>query len=136
MGQAVYYYPASSGIYGLTCHLELGRIGFNDISLSYAVDERERKTRTKAVLRSVLYTLLELNGAMRNTQLPHFVALQGVISVSQRGDIPAPLISPLAGGVDDSELYINEMRNWHTCWVKSMHHQYSACHLRALVTLR
>lgn len=111
LGQAIYYHDASSGIYALTCHIELGRIGLNDISLTYAIDEQERTSRAKAVLQSVLYTLLEMNGAMRNTQLPHFVALEGVIARSQRGDIPAPLISPLAGGMDDTKLYIAEMEN-------------------------
>jgi CRISPR-associated protein Cst2 len=49
----------------------------------------------------LLYTFLELNGAMRSTQLPHLVALEGVLTTSS-STIPAPLISPLIGDNEDS----------------------------------
>ncbi len=95
LGQAIFHRPASSGIYAVVCHLELGRIGYNDISQAYALDDAERARRAKALIQSVLHTFVELNGAMRATQLPHLVALQGAITWSGSGAIPAPLISPL-----------------------------------------
>src|SRR5206468_10569392 len=103
LGQSIFHRPASSGIYAIVCHLELSRIGYNDIKQIYAIDEAERQHRASLLLESILYTFIELNGAMRSSQLPHLVALEGVLTTST-GVIPAPLISPLIGG-DDSDMY-------------------------------
>jgi CRISPR-associated protein Cst2 len=103
-GQNIFHRPANSGIYALVCHLELSRIGYNDITQKYAVSEEERKKRMTVLLESVMYTFLELNGAMRATQLPHLVALEGFISTSSSA-IPAPLVSPLIGGAENQFAY-------------------------------
>jgi CRISPR-associated protein Cst2 len=100
LGQSIFHRPASSGIYAIVCHLELARVGYNDIKQQYAIDEPTRKERAALLLESLLYTFIELNGAMRSTQLPHLVALEGVITTSS-STTPAPLISPLLGGSDD-----------------------------------
>lgn len=105
LGQAIFHRPASSGVYAIVCHLELGRIGYNDISQTYALDEGQRATRARALVQSVMHTFLELNGAMRTTQLPHLVALEGIVTWSSSGAIPAPMVSPLAGGREDSNVY-------------------------------
>ncbi len=93
-GQAIVHRPASSGIYAIVLNLESARIGFNDISQSYAIDEKERENRLKILLESVLYTFVEPAGAMRSTQNPHILDFKGVISVSH-DVVPAPCISPL-----------------------------------------
>nr|WP_290668285.1 DevR family CRISPR-associated autoregulator [Ardenticatena sp.] len=93
--QPIFHRPASSGVYATVATLELARIGFNDISQRYAVDEEERQQRYAALLRSVLYTYVEPNGAMRSTQNPHIWHFEGVVTVS-RGLLPAPSVSPLA----------------------------------------
>lgn len=103
-GQAIFHRPASSGVYAVVCHLELARIGYNDIAQRYAIDKEAQQERMSALLRAVAYSFLELNGAMRAAQLPHLVALEGVISTSA-GVTPAPLVSPLAGGADDRDTY-------------------------------
>jgi len=105
LGQAIFHRPASSGVYAIVCHLELSRIGYNDISQTYAIDEAQRLARAQALVQSVMHTFVELNGAMRTTQLPHLVGLEGVITYSASGAIPAPLISPLASGRDDLNAY-------------------------------
>jgi len=93
-GQAIFYRPASSGVYALVSHLELGRIGYNDISQRYVLDDEQRTARHQALLRSLLYTFVRPAGAMRSTQLPHLVDMRGVLAVS--GDItPAPTFSAL-----------------------------------------
>jgi CRISPR-associated protein Cst2 len=92
--QAIFHRPASSGEYALVCNIEMSRIGYNDILQQYTIDEAERTRRAQALLESLLYTFVQLNGAMRSAQLPHLVALEGVVSYSN--DImPAPLISPI-----------------------------------------
>jgi CRISPR-associated protein Cst2 len=96
LGQAIFHRPASSGVYAVVNHLELARIGFNDITQTYAISDEERRARHAALLESVLYTFLEPNGAMRGTQNPHIVSFDGVVATS-RQVVPAPSISPLGG---------------------------------------
>jgi CRISPR-associated protein Cst2 len=108
-GQNIFYRPVSSGVYALVCHLELHRIGYNDITQSYAIDEQARQRRMEILLESLLYTFMELNGAMRSTQLPHLVGLEGFIATSNNA-IPAPLISPLLGGQKDPLAYREQAR--------------------------
>ncbi len=94
LGQAIFHRPASSGIYAAVCHLEPARIGFNDITQTYAVDLEQRRWRMQALLQSVLYTFMQPNGAMRSAQAPHLVDFSGVVTYST-GVVPAPTVSPL-----------------------------------------
>ncbi len=102
--QPIFHRPASSGVYASVATFELARIGFNDISQEYALDEEERLRRYRAFLQSVMYTYVEPNGAMRGTQNPHILDFSGVVTVSH-GVLPAPTISPLA---DD---YVDQIRS-------------------------
>ena len=110
LGQSIFHRPASSGIYAIVCHVELARIGYNDITQKYAIGDSERERRASVLLESLLYTIIELNGAMRSTQLPHLVALEGVLTTST-GVVPAPLISPLIGGSDDRSTYRQQVKD-------------------------
>jgi len=94
LGQAIFHRPTNSGQYALVCNLEAHRIGYNDISQSYGISDEERQKRLKAVLESLLYTFVQTNGAMRSTQHPHIVNVQGAISYTT-SSAPAPLVSPL-----------------------------------------
>jgi CRISPR-associated protein Cst2 len=97
LGQAIFHRPASSGVYAVVANFEMARIGFDDITQTYALDEAQRGLRYHALLESILYTLIEPNGAMRGTQNPHIVDVKGVVAVS--GDvIPAPTMSPVNSG--------------------------------------
>lgn len=100
LGQAIFHRPASSGIYALVCHLELARIGFNDITQEYVLSEEERTIRARALLESVLYTFMQPKGAMRSAQAPHIVNAGGVVAISSRST-PAPTVSPLQPGFRD-----------------------------------
>ncbi|MGQ9815851.1 MAG: DevR family CRISPR-associated autoregulator, partial [Candidatus Roseilinea sp.] len=92
--QTPFHRPASSGAYALVLNIEAARVGFNDISQTYAVSDDERAERLRVLLESVLHTFVEPAGAMRSTQNPHILDLVGVITVS-RDVVPAPCISPL-----------------------------------------
>lgn len=94
LGQAIFHRPASSGQYAIVCHLEFGRIGYNDITQTYVLSADERTKRGTILLESLLHTFVQLNGAMRSAQLPHLVALEGALAYSTMM-LPAPLISPL-----------------------------------------
>jgi len=94
LGQTPFNRPASSGIYAVVSHYEVSRIGFNDISRRYTLDEEARQARYQALLESVLYTFVQPKGAMRAAQLPHIVAFQGVVTYTT-AVLPAPTVSPL-----------------------------------------
>lgn len=93
-GQAIFHRPASSGQYALVAHVEAHRIGLNDITREYAIDEAERHRRLTAVLRALTQTFLHPGGAMRNTQSPHLTDFRGVITTSDHS-VPAPTVSAL-----------------------------------------
>jgi CRISPR-associated protein Cst2 len=95
VSQPIFHRPASSGIYASVANFELARVGFNDISQAYPLDEEQRLQRYRAFLMSVLNAYIEPAGAMRNTQNPHILNFEGVVTVSYRV-LPAPTISPLA----------------------------------------
>ena len=99
VGQNIFHRPANSGIYALVSNVDICRIGYNDISKIYAINDTERKQRYQALLKSILYTFLKPAGAMRNTQNPHIVNFEGVISYSTIC-IPAPTVSALNNNYD------------------------------------
>ncbi len=74
--------------------MEVARIGYNDISQKYVLNDADRLARYQALLESLIYTYLQPNGAMRNTQMPHVVNFEGVISYTTTV-MPAPTVSPL-----------------------------------------
>jgi len=98
--QAIFHRPASSGIYALICNLDLYRIGLNDITRKYVVDKANRTTRAKAVVHALASTILKPTGAQRNTQNPHIVGCEGVVSFSSTS-LPAPTVSPLNDNYQD-----------------------------------
>jgi CRISPR-associated protein Cst2 len=93
-GQAIFHRPASSGVYALVLNLDLFRVGRNDISLKYVLDKESRAIRIKTLLESVVSTFIKPTGAMRNTQNPHIINLEGVICYSTK-TVPAPMVSGL-----------------------------------------
>jgi CRISPR-associated protein Cst2 len=78
----------------VVCHLNLARIGFNEILHTYALPMEERLRRAHALLRSTLYTFIQPNGAMRSAQAPHILGFSGVLTHSNK-PVPAPTVSPL-----------------------------------------
>ncbi len=101
--QPIFHRPASSGVYASVATFELARIGFNDISQKYAIDEVERGKRYQALMKSILYTFIEPNGAMRGTQNPHILGFSGAVVVSKKV-MPAPTLSPL------QDNYLNDLK--------------------------
>jgi CRISPR-associated protein Cst2 len=110
LGQAIFHRPASSGVYAVIVSAELARIGFNDITQNYAIDEQQRRLRYAALLESLLYTFLEPRGAMRSTQNPHLVNFGGVLAVSTQAT-PAPTVSPLKADYREEIVRIQQALN-------------------------
>lgn len=99
-GQNIFHRPANSGEYALVCNLDIYRIGFNEITRAYSIGDDDRLKRYKALLQSTLFTFIKTKGAMRNTQNPHIVNFEGVITVSKCA-IPAPLVSAINPGYQE-----------------------------------
>ena len=93
-GQNIFHRPANHGIYAFVCNLDVYRIGFNDISRKYSIEDEERKNRYKAILQSLLSSFLNPKGAMTSAQKPHITDFKGVVSISYKL-IPAPTISAI-----------------------------------------
>ena len=110
VGQNIFHRPANSGIYALVSNIDICRIGYNDISKNYVIDDTERNQRYQALLKSILYTFLKPTGAMRNTQNPHIVNFEGIIAYST-SSIPAPTVSALNDNYDEEIEGISENLN-------------------------
>lgn len=108
--QAIFHRPASSGIYALICNLDLYRIGRNDITRTYDVAVLDRTARARALLHGLAATLLKPAGAQRNTQNPHIVACEGVVTTSSTS-FPAPTISPLNDAYQDQAEAVRDVLN-------------------------
>jgi CRISPR-associated protein Cst2 len=100
LGQNVFHRPASSGQYAVVLNLDLYKVGRNDITLQYGLEEPERKKRKAALLRSVMSAFVKPTGAHRNTQNPHVVNFEGTITTSS-STVPAPAVSALNEGYKD-----------------------------------
>lgn len=92
--QPIFHRPASSGVYAAVSSFEIARLGYNDITQTYAIDDAARLARHKTFLEATLYTFVEPAGAMRSTQNPHILTFEGAVATS-RSVMPAPLLSPL-----------------------------------------
>jgi CRISPR-associated protein Cst2 len=108
--QAIFHRPASSGIYALICNLDFYRIGLNDITRQYVVDQSGRQSRAKALVQALAATLLKPTGAQRSTQNPHIVSCEGVIATSSTS-LPAPTVSPLHDNYRDQIKKVAEELN-------------------------
>lgn len=108
--QAIFHRPANSGVYALICNLELGRIGLNDITRQTDISEADRNARAKCAVQALLATVMHPAGAQRNTQNPHIVACEGILSYSI-DSLPAPTVSPLNEGYCDQMEKIAEVLN-------------------------
>lgn len=93
-GQNIFHRPANHGIYAFVCSIDAYRIGFNDISREYPIDDAARKNRYKALVQSLLSSFINPKGAMTSTQKPHITDFKGVVAISSKLT-PAPTISAI-----------------------------------------
>lgn len=98
LGQNLFHRPASSGQYAVVVQAEMFRLGRNDYTLEPVLPPDAQRQRSQAVLSALAMALLTMDGAQRNTQLPHVVTVEGVITTSPSAATPAPVFSPLADG--------------------------------------
>ncbi len=95
--QTVFHRPANSGVYALVCHLELSRVGVNDVTRELVISAESRVSRQRAAVQALLATLIKPEGAQSNTQSPHILECSGVITTST-SYLPAPMLSPVSDG--------------------------------------
>lgn len=101
-GQNIFHRPANYGVYAFICNIDTYRIGLNDINRVYSIADDERTKRYKAIVFSLLNSLLNPKGAMTSSQKPHITDFKGVVAVSHNM-IPAPTISAI------NDNYISEI---------------------------
>jgi len=106
IGQNIFYRPLNSGVYATVTNLEVYRLGLNDITRKYAIDDIERLNRYKTLLLALMATYTSPEGAQTNTQKPHITGFEGVITASI-SPISSPMPSPLFDPIDDG--YISEL---------------------------
>lgn len=94
-GQNIFHRPANSGVYAIVANFDIYRVGYNDISRSYSINSEDRKKRVSALLQSIVRTFISLKGAMRNTQNPHVLNFEGIITTSSTS-MPSPTVSPIS----------------------------------------
>jgi CRISPR-associated protein Cst2 len=102
LGQNLFHRPASSGQYAVVVQAELFRLGRNDYTLQPVLTEAAKQQRSQAVVSALAMALLTMDGAQRNTQLPHVVTVEGVTTTTSSPAVPAPVFSPLTGGYQDT----------------------------------
>jgi CRISPR-associated protein Cst2 len=95
--QTVFHRPASSGVYALICHLELSRVGINDVTREPAISSDSRSARQRVAVQALLATIIKPAGAQSNTQSPHILECSGVLTTSS-SYLPAPMLSPISDG--------------------------------------
>ncbi|MDF2881250.1 MAG: CRISPR-associated autoregulator DevR [Clostridiaceae bacterium] len=78
--QMIYYRPIRSSEYALTVSLDLGRIGFDDERMIYTLDKEQIKERIKKALNALRNTIMDIEGAMCNTNMPHLGKVSGIIT--------------------------------------------------------
>ena len=110
VGQAIFHRPASSGVYAIVLNLEGRSCRIQRPGPALRDRRGARAARLQVLLESVLYTFIEPAGAMRSTQNPHLVDMQGVVTVSH-DVVPAPCISPLKPTFDSEVKQIAEALN-------------------------
>ncbi len=102
-GQNIFHRPANHGVYAFVCNIDTYRIGLNDINRTYSIEDEERTKRYKAVVQSLLSSILNPKGAMTSAQKPHITDFKGVVAVSHKL-IPAPTISAI------NDNYVGEIK--------------------------
>jgi CRISPR-associated protein Cst2 len=101
-GQNIFHRPANHGVYAFVCSIDVYRIGFNDISRIYPINDEDRLKRYKALVQSLLSSFINPKGAMTSTQKPHITDFKGVVAISKKLT-PAPTISAI------NEIYKEEI---------------------------
>jgi CRISPR-associated protein Cst2 len=110
LGQNIFHRPASSGQYAIVVGIDVFRVSRNDITLDIAVHEKALDSRRAALIRSVMNTFVKPGGAHRNTQNPHIVDFQGVVTTSA-SSLPAPTVSALNDNYENEISRISEVLN-------------------------
>ncbi len=109
-GQNIFHRPANHGIYAFVCNIDVYRIGLNDITRVYPIDENERINRFKGIIQSLINSFLDPKGAMTSTQKPHITDFRGVVAISKKL-IPAPTISAINPDYKEEIIKIAENLN-------------------------
>ena len=77
--QMLFYKPVRSNNFALTVQMDLDRIGFDDQTLKLAVTEEVQLSRQNKAIRAFKNMIVDMQGAMCSTRLPHIMNVEGVV---------------------------------------------------------
>ena len=119
-GQNIFHRPANHGVYAFVCNIDAYRVGFNDISREYAIGDSQRENRYKAVIQSLISSIINPRGAMISTQKPHITDFKGVVTYTT-SLLPAPTVSAIndkyRDEIDEIKTNLNKLEK-HSVHVK------------------
>jgi len=93
--QMIYDRPTRSGIYAVISLFQPWRIGFNEVTCKYSIENaQERKQRYDLAIDAYKAMFIRVEGAMTTTRLPHIMDCSGAIVISKR-PMPVCVLSPL-----------------------------------------
>lgn len=78
--QMIFHRPIRSSEYAVITQINLSRVGFDDQKQKYVFEDKDIiKERIKKVLVAYRNTLLDIEGAMCSTNMPHLKGISGVV---------------------------------------------------------
>lgn len=79
--QMVFHRPVRSSEYAMLCQFDLSRISFDDERQAYVTEDVDFiKARIKKALIAYKNTILDLQGALCSTNMPHLLSVEGVVT--------------------------------------------------------
>lgn len=78
--QMIFYRPIRSSEYAIITQINLSRVAFDDQKQKYVFEDKEIiKSRIKKLLIAYMNTILDIEGAMCSTNMPHLKGVSGVL---------------------------------------------------------
>jgi CRISPR-associated protein Cst2 len=118
--QMLYDRPTRSGIYAVISLFQPWRIGFNEVTCKYSIENaQERKQRYDIAIDSYKAMFTRVEGAMTTTRLPHIMGCSGAIVISKR-PMPVCVLSPLQEDYLEETSQIAQRENFEVQEFKSL----------------
>lgn len=116
----LYDRPTRSGIYAVISLFQPWRIGFNEVTCKYSIENaRERKQRYGPAIDAYKAMFTRVEGAMTTTRLPHIMGCSGAIILSKR-PMPVCVLSPLQENYLEETKRIAQRENFEVQEFKSL----------------
>lgn len=94
--QMIFYRPIRTSTYAIITQINLSRVAFDDQKQKYVFEDKNIiKSRIKKLLIAYMNTILDIEGAMCSTNMPHLRGVSGVLTEKTSGKELMSKYSPL-----------------------------------------